>query len=124
MSCLFVSLVQTFKVPKNAKQLRQEVCDFLSKNPMLFSGIKASEAVDSSSLDHYVAKMRKQTTMGGGIEIAVFSIIYDCSVVVVMMMGNKNREVVIGKNESKQKKIYYTGAHYLSKEEKNKMGIK
>jgi hypothetical protein len=73
MSCLFRSLGSL--VGKDADALRNDICDFLDRNPRLIDDVDAKAVVEWESgmpIHDYVRRMRQRSTWGGGIEIAAF----------------------------------------------------
>lgn len=71
MSCLFNSLGSLLNV--DPAQLRQDVCDYFAKNPVVFDdGTRASDVLEWESdlpASVYVTRMRDARTWGGGPEI-------------------------------------------------------
>ena len=117
MSCLFESLSVFLKQGENktvsAKELRQEICNYLEKNPKILDDIEFSEIAKWESnmkINDYIRKMRMQNTWGGAIEIRCFCIMYNTNVVV--KYNNKN--IVFNPIQKSNNIIYlnYNGSHY------------
>ena len=81
MSCLFKALCNFS--PDSTDELRQKICDFLEKNPILFDTIHVSNIVKwekNKTLKDYITEMRNNETWGGAIEIKSFCEIYKIQV--------------------------------------------
>ena len=93
MSCLFQSL-SAFIQNTDAAMLRHIIADYLEKNPVLYDEIKMADIVaweeGSPSLQHYVARMRMQSTWGGAIEIKAFCDMFHVCVDVVVLRDRKS----------------------------------
>ena len=85
MSCLFNSLSKFVNVKPN--NLRENICNFLEKNPILITGDDRNITnalcvadIIPNELSTYLSKMRNSNTWGGGIEIKAFCEIYNYQV--------------------------------------------
>jgi hypothetical protein len=122
MSCLFNSL--GYFINKNGEKLRNEICDYLSSNPVFIDdGTKIGDLIETgnevaNNLDEYVSKMRNKN-QGGNIEIFSFCNIYKIPVIVEMTDklikkgGKKNIEhFPLTKTNKSPIKILWNGGHY------------
>ena len=111
MSCLFDSLSRFLLI--NSFQLRQNICNYLQNNPILFDGIKASDWIfweNNTNLYNYVNNMRYPYTWGGAIEIKCFCNIY--TVQVNVHFQNKIISFYPNITPNKIININYTGNHF------------
>ena len=114
MSCLFRALA--YYTPNvQHYQLRSEIANYLSTNPVL--GIGSAEYVihiDSGlTLDQYVNNMRNRSTWGGAIEIIAYAKLYQCTVIVRILQTGKFVEFIgCGTTDCPIVKMYWTGNHY------------
>ena len=111
MSCLFDSLSRFLLI--SSYQLRQNICNYLQNNPILFDGIKASDWIfweNNTNLSNYINNMRNPNTWGGGIEIKSFCNIYKVQVNIHF----RNRVISFFPNNSYDKiiNINYSGNHF------------
>ena len=112
MSCLFDSLSKFLLI--NSFQLRQNICNYLHDNPVLFDGISASDWIfweNNTNLRNYVNNMRSQYTWGGAIEIKSFCNIY--TVQVNVHFQNKIISFYPNIIPTKIININYTGNHFM-----------
>ena len=110
MSCLFQS-VSTFLPGVNADQLREKVCDYLSKNGRLFDDMTSGELVDES----YVSRMRHRSSWGGGLEIRAMCELLDVRIVIKPPSTfTSERVIFIPLSNLFTNTIFlnYTGSHY------------
>jgi hypothetical protein len=112
MSCLFESLACF--VGSTADGLRNEICDFLQTDPVLYDDVRVSHLLDDaetpSDLRRYVHEMRKPTTWGSALEIECFCRLYRCRVDVnVAKTGAVAR---FGAGRMKPFIVLWDGAHY------------
>lgn len=116
MSCLFNSFSRF--VGESPQTIRQKICDYLSTNPQLYQDISASEAIladygQDGNLDAYVARMRSQSTMGGGTEIRAFVNLWKRSVIVFSRPNHRQIEFICQENpQVGQVRLEWTGGHY------------
>ena len=90
MSCLFVALAR-FIPGTTATQLRHDICDHLSENPML-NDLRASEYVKietGETLEIYIKRMRSTLTWGGALEIKAFCDMQTAHCFIWLNNGNK-----------------------------------
>ena len=112
MSCLFQSLSNFFRdIDENT--LRNQICDYLEKNPKIFNDMDTNQITifeSDMSLPEYVSKMRHPSTWGGALEIIAFCEIFNIDVVVHF----QNREIeFLPKNKSLiTLHLNYNGNHY------------
>lgn len=116
MSCLFRSL-GTF-VGKDADVVRCEICNFLEQNPHLMDDVDAKNVIEweaRAPLHDYIRSMRQRSTWGGAIEIAAFTHMTGCTIVVHDL--RTRRDIVFqpgtrARNCTKVLRISYNGSHY------------
>lgn len=112
MSCLFDSLSEF--VNTRSLQLRQDICDFLEKNPKLLDEMSAEELVKfetDCNLKDYIFKMRQQSTMGGAIEIKAFCMMFNRNVKINSTPNNRNIEFIMAE-DLPFVYLKWTGGHY------------
>lgn len=90
MSCLFRSLA-VFVCGTDEDALRQILCDYLEKNPMIVDDLSLRDVllVEGVGADDYVRSMRHRSTWGGAIEIKAFCEVYQVGVVVRVRQTGK-----------------------------------
>ena len=114
MSCLFQSLGHL--IGQDATALREQICNYLTRNPDLMDGANAETVIGWDSgmtMDDYVRSMRSRSTWGGGVEIAAF-VNMTGKAVVVRHLGS-NKEIVFVPKQGRPVEalfISYTGSHY------------
>jgi hypothetical protein len=109
MSCYFDSLSHYFHV--NSNIIRKEICDYLEENRPIFDDIETKVVLDTID-KNYVARMRHQSTWGGGIEISATCNIWNINVVV---HSNQMKPVVfepIHKRPLYTIHLHWNGSHY------------
>jgi len=87
MSCLFDS-VQISIVDETSTSIRNKVCDYLERNHAILPGISTSVLLELDR-PNYISEMRKRTTWGGAIEIAVICNIFNICIMVINTRDNK-----------------------------------
>lgn len=125
MSCLFNSLSR-FTPGVSSNDLRQKICDYLSKDSLEQFNIPNTCSVESNeikpsdvakleemTLEKYISKMRLPSTWGGALEIAAFVRLYNMNVEVVNIRdrGGKPIDFIVPGNTIKVK-ISWNGGHY------------
>lgn len=114
MSCLYDSL-SSFFTNINSYELRQLICNELSKNPILYDEIDVNTVVKwtyNKSLEEYVNIMKNQNTWGSSIEIKMFCEIFSCYVFI-----HHNERIIefkCLKNPNYIIHLNYTGNHYTN----------
>jgi hypothetical protein len=111
MSCLFNSLAAYTP----GKNLRQEICDYLSTNPELIDGLCAADVIGIESgmgLEAYIQNMRSPSTWGGAIEIRAYCNIYKANVKVNVVATGQWIEFVHEQPERDDVRLRWTGGHY------------
>lgn len=81
MSCLFDSL----QIVLSTKNLRNQVCDYLTTNPIIFDNLCAMDLVQLTNgitLEGYISSMRHPETWGGGLELKCVSNIFKIRILV------------------------------------------
>ena len=113
MSCLFNSLSKLLQDEKvNSYYLRQNICDYISKNEIIFGGMTSEQIIffeSNTTLNSYVRKMRKNSTWGGSLEMKVFCDLYSKNIIV--HYNGRNIEFLTEKPDSIFHLKYY-GNHY------------
>jgi hypothetical protein len=123
MSCLFNSFSYFKDIVNNdsSEKIRQNICDYLENNPILFDDIKAEDIISwesNCSLEQYIQKMRQLHTWGGANEIKSFCNIYKVNVEVINIRDIKpsifeNKPILFLHHEdNKTIKITWNGGHY------------
>jgi hypothetical protein len=114
MSCLFDSLVQHTK-SHHSKELRNIICDFLQKDPVLIGDDSFSKLLGGKAkMNDYIKNMRKVSTWGSAYEIRAFCEIFQ---VIVLVRTNDSRYIEFkpcGLKIKHPKKIRldWNGVHY------------
>mmetsp|Transcript_25639 Transcript_25639/g.36154 ORF Transcript_25639/g.36154 Transcript_25639/m.36154 type:complete len:184 (+) Transcript_25639:3187-3738(+) len=85
MSCLFNSLSRF--VNEDAKLLRHSVCEYLATTQELAPGVP-DDVLFEGSKQEYIARMRKEQTWGGAVEIQAFCQMYNAKVTVDNVRGS------------------------------------
>jgi hypothetical protein len=112
MSCLFNSLSKFVNI--SPQDLRQQICDFLRRNPSILDDIKVSDVIkweNGLDMQTYINKMEQPSTWGGCLEIKCFCEIYQMAVIIV----HKNRKIECIPSSGSYQSIInlnYTGSHY------------
>ena len=120
MSCLFQSL-SSFVTHQDYSKLRQDICNFLAKNPKLLGDIdlKTIAEIDQTNIEDYVKNMRNNATWGGAIEIRAFCEMYKVNVLVKNIRNNstdenhpKNIQFLCSDPTSRWVFISWNGGHF------------
>lgn len=121
-SCLFHSLAHGLGGRANAKMLRAEVCNFISSNPnYVIADAKLKDWINwdsSCSVSEYARNMSSSANWGGGIEMAVVSIIKDCNIHVYEKVNATYKRISAFDRESNPQSkctirvLYCGGVHY------------
>ena len=116
MSCLFDTLSKF--VDLNSNDLRQNICNYMSNNPIVIDDIKINQFLkgNTNNMEEYVKDMKKKSTWGGGIEIKLFCNMYNKVVIVENTQDGKHIEFLpFGKYSKKDIiNIKWNGSHYWS----------
>ncbi len=115
MSCLFTSLSCLIKT-HDSNTLRKIICDYMEIDPMTIDDIRLSEIVrttndEHTSLESYVAHMRRESSWGGAIEIRIFCEIFGYAVDVIKTDGTVI-EFVPKKAHRRRIAVSWNGNHY------------
>jgi hypothetical protein len=113
MSCLFDSL--SFFVKRPSSEIRNEICDYLEKDPLLMDDVLASKIIEVESgktLQEYVALMRHTSTQGGAIEINVFIKLWKLSVFVFSQPTHRWIEFINPDDPTNIIRLVWFGNHY------------
>ena len=120
MSCLFNSL--SYFVEDSAWDIRQNICDFLANDNVLFDKVKSSDVVQwddgAFELGEYVNKMRSSSTWGGAIEIKAFAEIYKKEVLVYSFRSEERGALIAtfrpdnAEPDPSPLLLEWTGGHY------------
>lgn len=117
MSCLFDSLSK-FVVNMSGGRLRQIIVEYLKTNPLImddisFSSMMSWENDEQDSSETYLARMSKDDTWGGAIEIKAFCKLYRCRVDVHIPTIGKIVSFFPDENENNTVcNIMWTGNHF------------
>lgn len=120
MSCLFQSL-SSFVSHQDYSKLRQDICDFLEKNPKILGDLDLKSIIDTENitLENYIRHMRNNATWGGAIEIRAFCEMYGVNVLVKNIRNNvidkgspKDIEFLTSQDVNKWVIISWNGGHY------------
>ena len=123
MSCLFVSLSKLYG--SNERKLREEICNFMIKDPTVCSDLKVSDFVlDFKDLKSYVNNMRRSSSMGGAIEIQSFCEMKNVSVIVKERSNGRMIEFIPSKFNGivliiERKNKHYEPIKRINKSNKN-----
>ena len=120
MSCLFNSFSEYLRLQEkksvSSSQLRQEICDYLSTDPIMLNDDKTkfSELLKNKmSLKSYVEHMRKPSTWGSGFEINAFCNLYHVNIHVKVLATSKDILFVpLNCCTPKNATLLWTGSHY------------
>ena len=113
MSCLFESLT-SFISNLSHEELRNIICDYLIKNPIMYDSMKASDSMweYNDNLKRYVDNMRLTSTWGSALEIKAFCNIFNANVNLYY-----NGKLIEFKSLTSNPKftilLGYTGDHYF-----------
>lgn len=114
MSCLFNTLSKFVDLDSN--DLRENICNYMSNNPVVIDDIKINEFVKGATddMEAYVKDMKKRSTWGGGIEIKLFCNMYNKAVIVENTQDGKYIEFLPKGKYSKDDviQIKWNGGHY------------
>lgn len=116
MSCLFNSLCRSTGM--SPFELRQKICDYQDVNPIFgeqftFQDIIQHEDINRTIKD-YTQSMRKESTMGGAIEIACFCNLFSRKVIVKILQTGDQVEFSPLSGVIKDNPIYlqWNGGHF------------
>ena len=113
MSCLFDSLSKSVNL--DSKLLRKAIMTYISTNPSLIDGVKASEIIDwekGINLNSYVNKMSRNNEWGGQIEIKAFCDLFNMDVTVHVLYTNKEFVTNSCNKATHNVHITYNGSHF------------
>jgi hypothetical protein len=116
MSCLFNTLSKFIEL--NSNELRENICNYLQNNPILYEDMKAENAIVWSNegyknIEQYIEMMRSTSTWGGAIEIKAFCNMYHMKVIVNGRNGRERVEFLPAiKSSSNDIEIKWNGGHY------------
>jgi hypothetical protein len=120
MSCLFISIGRLLN--KSPDDVRSEVCDFMAHNlETEFQGMQIADWIkwqtNATTPAEYIAMMRKPSTWGGAMEIAMCTKLYRVDIhVYSASLIQKKRLAEFVWDESRtacvQLHISWTGAHF------------
>lgn len=129
MSCLFNSIAHFIRNEmeiRGIRDLRKEICDYISLNRgEKFGDVSIEEWIKFSNetegigktVDEYLLKMNHDSQMGGGIELAVASRIFNLAIKV-----EHNQRIISEFNFSQapvqEITLLYSGNHYDPKTDK------
>ena len=121
-NCLFHSLAFGLNDHTNAKILRSEVCDFIRNHPnYVIADAKLKDWIHWDSncpVAEYARHMCVSSNWGGGIEMAVVSIIRDCNIHVYEKLNSSYKRISAFDHErnpeskSTIRVLYCGGVHY------------
>ncbi len=116
MSCLFIALQKLL----NNKDMRKIICEYMEKNQneklgddTIKNWIIGMCIIEKTKEKEYIEKMKKSSTWGGALEIAVASKIFD-SIINVIKSGKIISTFNCGQGK-KELNLIYTGSHYEPK---------
>lgn len=96
MSCLFDSFSEYLRIQErkniSSYSLRQQICDYLHTDPIMLDDhtTKLSELLKTTSLNSYIANMRRSGTWGSAFEINAFCNLYHVKVNVKVLLTRKD----------------------------------
>ena len=116
MSCLFIALGRLLDRPHH--RVRHEICQFMAKNLQLpFQDVPIQQWIrwQGQNPPQYISRMRRTSSWGGAMEIAVATKLYRVDITVVRASDHRRiAQFVMDDTRSARHHLFltWTGNHY------------